>query len=366
MAAKWQQWMPLYIDRFLGSEDVQMMEADAFKGYVCLLLAAWQTDDCTLPINPDELARKSRLGAKKWAKFGAEVMRKFRMVTVTVSGTVTERYRNDVEFEIWTEAKRVFDARSAAGNHTNKQRSPTPKHPGDRSGDRSAKGGAIPPTVTGTVTGTGTGTGGTAPAPPDPTPPKPDPTPEPPYDPNADPADTIPDGLSLVQYAIFVLSEAGVPASYTLKVKTGDAIEILAKDEACGLPVATRRMLDRMRKAAEGGPVKWNFWLEDGGWKQEHGNGTNQSSAAKQRIDGNLKALREAAQRRGISGTPDAGGADGETLCDAGCERVNRGLLTGLRATMPEIFAPAIPVGAGGIADQPRAEVLPPAGRSGG
>jgi hypothetical protein len=201
---------------------------------------------------------------------------------------------------------------------------------------------------------------------PDPAPAKPDPTPEPPYDFNTDPADAIPNGLSLVQYAIFVLSEVGIPASYTLKVKTGDAIEILAKDEACDLPAATRRMLDRMRKAAEGGPVKWNFWLEDGGWKQEHGNGTNQSSAAKQRIDGNLKALREAAQRRGISGTPDAGGADGETLCDAGCERVNRGLLTGLRATMPEIFAPAIPVGAGGIADQPRAEVLPPAGRSGG
>jgi uncharacterized protein YdaU (DUF1376 family) len=362
MAAKWQQWMPLYIDRFLGSEDVQMMEADAFKGYVCLLLAAWQTDDCTLPIEPDELARKSRLGAKKWAKFGAKVMRKFRTVTVTVSDTVTERCRNDVEFEIWAEAKRVFDARSASGHHTNEKRSPKAKHGGHRDGDHNA----IPPTGTGTVTGTETGERKTPPAPPDPAPAKPDPAPEPPHDFNADPADTIPDGLSPMQYAIFVLSEAGVPASHALKVKTGDAIEILAKDEACGLPVATRRMLDRMRKAAESGPVKWNFWLEDGGWKQENVNGADRPSAAKQRIDGNLEALRTAAQRRGVSGTPDAGGADGETLRDTGRERLNRGVSPGLRTIVPEIFAPAVPVGAGGIEDQPAAEILSPAGRGRG
>ncbi len=93
-------------------------------------------------------------------------------------------------------------------------------------------------------------------------------SPPPPHDFDADPAENIPDGLSPVQYAVFVLQEVGVAASHALKVKTGDALELLARDEGCGLAVATRRMLDRMRDAARASPPpKWFFWLEDGCWK---------------------------------------------------------------------------------------------------
>ena len=86
---------------------------------------------------------------------------------------------------------------------------------------------------------------------------------EAPDDFNQDPETSIPDGLAILQYAAFVLQAASIPGSYGLKVKMGDAIEMLAKDERCTVAVATGRMLDRIRDA---GPQKWNFWLQDGGW----------------------------------------------------------------------------------------------------
>jgi len=82
--------------------------------------------------------------------------------------------------------------------------------------------------------------------------------------------ENIPDGLSPLQYAIFVLNQVGVSAGYELKSQTGDAIEMLARNESCTLPVATRHMLERMRVAAKTG-VKVKFWLEDGGWKTPRG-----------------------------------------------------------------------------------------------
>ena len=102
-------------------------------------------------------------------------------------------------------------------------------------------------------------------------PPSPQAKPKPPEEPddfNQDPEANIPEGMALLQYAGFVLQQASIPAGYALKVKTGDTIELLAKDEGCSLAVATRRLLDRMRNA---GPQKWNFWLQDGGWKQDAG-----------------------------------------------------------------------------------------------
>lgn len=102
-------------------------------------------------------------------------------------------------------------------------------------------------------------------------PPSPQAKPKPPEEPddfNQDPEASIPEGMALLQYAGFVLQQASIPAGYALKVKTGDAIEMLAKDEGCSLAVATSRLLDRMRNA---GPQKWNFWLQDGGWKQDAG-----------------------------------------------------------------------------------------------
>lgn len=56
MAARWQQWMPFHIDRWKGSAHVQAMSAAARSGYLYLLTAAWQTTDCSLPAEDDELA----------------------------------------------------------------------------------------------------------------------------------------------------------------------------------------------------------------------------------------------------------------------------------------------------------------------
>ena len=88
------------------------------------------------------------------------------------------------------------------------------------------------------------------------------------YSPDDDPEENIPDGMPILQYAGFVLERAHVPAGYMLKVRAGDALGMLAKEEACSLALATKRMLDRMRAAQKQGPVKWNFWFQDGDWKQ--------------------------------------------------------------------------------------------------
>ena len=237
------------------------MEPPAFKGYVCLLLAAWQADDCTLPPNDDDLARFSRLGIKAWTKYKGEILRKFRTVTVTVGDTLTHRIINDVEFELWKEAKRIHEARRAAAKDTNSKRSPL--RSADRSEERSPQrspirsqahnnnnsplqeqgtGGSVPPPITPTATVTVD-------------------------DFDADPLENIPEGLALTQYAGFILEHLHIAAGYALRVKTGDTIGLLAGEEACSQPEATRRLLGRMRGAQTNGPVKWLFWLEDGNWK---------------------------------------------------------------------------------------------------
>ena len=231
MSEKWQQWMPLYIDRFLGSPDVQFMEPPAFKAYVRLLLHAWQTPDCTIPSDPDELAMCSGLGRPLWKKHGTHVLKKFEAVTVTVGDVVTDRLRNQVEFELWSEAKRIHEARRSAAHETNEQRQ------AKRSPSRNAP---PPPSPTATVTVDEF---------------------------NQDPLENIPEGLATTQYAGFILEELRIAAGYALRVKLADTVALLALEEACSQPEATRRLLARMSDAASSGPVKWLFWLEDGNWK---------------------------------------------------------------------------------------------------
>ena len=300
MPAKWQQWMPLYIDRFLGSSDVQMMEPAEFKGYVCLLLAQWQTDDCSLPSDHEELARISRIGTRLWRKHSDRILRKF----VIANG----RLRNEVCYEEWLKALATFDRNCEVAEELKRKRSEAGKQ-GNRTrwGDRNliasesqvrsqgiASGIANESqniALTGTVTGTVTGTGGTPPLPP------PEPPPEPPYDPNAKPEDTIPkqsplesqpgnlddsgpysnpeanvpDGLEVPQYAISLMEFMRMSrrSAYPVYAALIDVLPMLAEDEHCALGEAARRMLTRMRDAERNGPVKWRFWLgEEGGWKQ--------------------------------------------------------------------------------------------------
>lgn len=120
MAAKWQQWFPFKIDNFRGSPSVQAMHPAARAGYIYLLGAAWQTEDCTVPNDPLALAEMSGLGDELWAVHGPRILRKFE----TVEGN--GRLRNAICYEEWKEAKRVFDKRREAADRTNSGRSPSP------------------------------------------------------------------------------------------------------------------------------------------------------------------------------------------------------------------------------------------------
>ena len=40
----WRQWMPLYVDDFLGSHDLHSMTPEEFKGYTLLILQQWRSE----------------------------------------------------------------------------------------------------------------------------------------------------------------------------------------------------------------------------------------------------------------------------------------------------------------------------------
>lgn len=258
MVAKWQNWMPFYIDKFMGSPAVQAMHPTARIGYLCLLARAWQTEDCTIPCDDLSLSEMSGIGDEFWAVHRDRILRKFDQVEGS------DRLRNHVLFEMWKEAKRIYDRRRDSADRTNATRSPShsaPRQPSRRAGDDEPVPEREPSrradTRTGTGTVTGTETGEVLKAPPTPTETVTDSDPE-----------EIPDGLAPTQYGNFILKELRIAAGYALRTKTGDAVTLLAGEEACGLPEATRRLLERMRQAQAAGPVKWLFWLEDGNWKQ--------------------------------------------------------------------------------------------------
>lgn len=128
MAAKWQRWIPLDIDAFRGSPAVQAMHPAARIGYLYLLLDAWQTEDCTIPNDPIELADRSGLGDDLWAANGVRILRKFTPAIDSATGAVMAgRLRNEVEFAKWLDAKRIFDSRKNAADRTNIARSPHEK-----------------------------------------------------------------------------------------------------------------------------------------------------------------------------------------------------------------------------------------------
>src|ERR1700678_549405 len=105
MPAKWQQWMPFRIDAFKGSPAVQAMHPCARIGYLYLLARAWQTDDCTVSSDALQLAEDSGLGDELWALHSPRILRKFE----AVNGN--GRLRNQVCFEEWSEAKRIYERR---------------------------------------------------------------------------------------------------------------------------------------------------------------------------------------------------------------------------------------------------------------
>src|SRR4051812_35992644 len=94
--------MPFHIDRFKGSPAVQAMHPIARSGYLYLLTCQWQSDGCSLPSDPIDLAELSGLGDELWAQYGARIMRNFDVLE-------DGRFRNSVCFEEWQESKAIFD-----------------------------------------------------------------------------------------------------------------------------------------------------------------------------------------------------------------------------------------------------------------
>ncbi len=117
MAAKWQQWIPFHIDRFMASLTVQAMHPAARWGYWCLITRQWQSEDCTITSDPLELSEISSLGDELWAAHGDRILRKFHVLE-------DGRLRNPVCFDEWLEAKRVYDKRRESADRTNTARSP--------------------------------------------------------------------------------------------------------------------------------------------------------------------------------------------------------------------------------------------------
>jgi hypothetical protein len=120
LAAKWQQWMPFHINRFKASPAVQAMHPAARMGYWYLLTCAWESDDCTIPSDPLELAEKSGLGDELWNQHSVRVLRNFDVLPCG-------KLQNKVCFEEWSKAKFVFEARQDAAKRTTEIRSPRKK-----------------------------------------------------------------------------------------------------------------------------------------------------------------------------------------------------------------------------------------------
>lgn len=123
---------------------MRAMEPVARYGYLELLLAQWQSEDCSISSDPLDLAEASGLGDGLWEKHSVRILRNFEPL-------LNGRLRNAVCFEEWIEAKRIFEARSESAKRTNTTRSPN--------GHRTVTGtiaSRSPDTITGTETVTET------------------------------------------------------------------------------------------------------------------------------------------------------------------------------------------------------------------
>lgn len=100
MAAAWQLWMPLYIQRLKSNPFVIAMHPSARAGYIWLVTEQWQTDDCTLPNDIKTLKVMSGLGTY-WDEQKEEILERFN--------AEGDRLRNTLCYELWMEAKARYE-----------------------------------------------------------------------------------------------------------------------------------------------------------------------------------------------------------------------------------------------------------------
>ena len=144
MAERWQQWMPLHIDRLRGSVHVQAMPPEARIGYLYLLASAWQSEDCSLSDDDEELRVQSGLSEEEWREHSAKILRRF---TKREDG----RLVNAVLLAEWKIAEEKFKTNQARAAATNRKRATNAGRTPDERGAHALTG-------TGTLTGTSTET----------------------------------------------------------------------------------------------------------------------------------------------------------------------------------------------------------------
>lgn len=102
MAERWQQWMPHDIDAWQGSANVQALSDLAYRAVHNLLQDMWKQDDCSLPFDAKELAKRSRVAAR-WSECAEEVEDYFS--DRTECGNITHR----VLLKKWHKAREVYE-----------------------------------------------------------------------------------------------------------------------------------------------------------------------------------------------------------------------------------------------------------------
>ena len=238
MVAKWQQWMPFRIDAFKSSPAVQAMCSSARSGYLYLLACAWQTEDCTIPNDPILLAEMSGMGDELWVLHGPRILRKFH----PIEGT--EKLRNDVCYQEWLEAKRVFDSRRQAADRTNTARSPRLLELQSPDGHRVA----VPCEALRSADTRTTVV---------------------PVPVNVPVSLPLSDSGSELALAAWIFEEANVPCDNPTVAVAGDCIRKLAKDAGIGFKDAADVILAEVKGAILEGEIITRFWFSNQRYKPQ-------------------------------------------------------------------------------------------------
>ena len=108
-----------YVDDWLSSGRIELMDAHEERGYLRLLLRAWKDPDCSLPIDDVTLASWSKMGVQ-WFKETAD--RSLRMAELTSGAKVKACFReekgrliNDRQRKEWNYQRQVNEKRAASG-----------------------------------------------------------------------------------------------------------------------------------------------------------------------------------------------------------------------------------------------------------
>lgn len=320
MPAAWQTWVPLQIDAFRGSPAVQSMAIGARAGYIYLLLALWQTEDCSLPNNRKILRQNAGMTAKEWEQYGPDVLEKF---TVIESGNL----RNERLYKEWLKARQIHENRRAAAQRTNAMRT-TPA--------------SVTEPVTDAVSDAVTEGGNNAPD----------------FRESGKTVNTAPQTEATMAARLMELLGLAAGA-YDLDI-VAQVIAFEARAAHTEPQEAAKFLLQAAQSAIQRGETVNTFWFKDRKFAQESTNGTGKAKpgVTKQRLDASRTALAEAAIKRGWFNPDGTARKDAAPVAEPGERGHDSGISNGFRATNPEILPPEGPGSAQRAADQSRTEIF--------